>query len=139
MDREMEAGGFARRQFSAARWRLIRREWWRIAAIVALSIAAVVAARETGGAAQLMAAMTFGFTSGVLFVLWLIGDVRALPWLWGAAGEEWTEEALNELNRSDWSVEHDVRRPRRGNWDHIATSRAGTFMIESKNFRERPE
>ena len=64
-------------------------------------------------------------------VVWMLGgSVSQLPFLQGAWGEQQTEEELNRLG-AGWLVEHDVARER-GNWDHVAVSQAGVFMIETK-------
>lgn len=53
-------------------------------------------------------------------------------WREGAEGERKTEEALEPLERSGLRVVHDVQM-RYGNYDHIAVSRAGVFLLETKN------
>jgi hypothetical protein len=62
-------------------------------------------------------------------------NARALPWAWGAWGEEWTEEELDKLDSNSWRVYHDLP-DGRGNWDHVAVGPPGVFVIDTKNFRE---
>jgi nuclease-like protein len=62
--------------------------------------------------------------------LWLMGDVRALPYAWGALGEQQTAAQLAQLG-DHWLCLHDTARAR-GNWDHICVGPAGVFAIESK-------
>lgn len=72
-----------------------------------------------------------GFIAALLMVGWMIGfNVRTLPWLWGAWGEEQTGEELAKLDPR-WHVTHDVP-SQYGNWDHIAIGPGGVFMIDSK-------
>jgi hypothetical protein len=65
-----------------------------------------------------------------LHVLWSAGDVRALPYVWGALGEQQTAGVLAQLG-NHWLCLHDITRAR-GNWDHICVGPAGVFAIESK-------
>jgi len=65
-----------------------------------------------------------------VFVWNLGGDVRHLPWVQGAWGEQDTEDELRKLGPG-WHLEHDIPRER-GNCDHVAVRRAGMFAIETK-------
>lgn len=129
----MEAGGFARQQFRAARRAQIRREWRGAAKIIAAALVVLAIGGAVGGDAALVAAMLFGFTVGVLTVLWYVGDPHALTWLWGAEAEEATAEELGRLDPEEWTIEHDVVRPGRGNWDHIVSGAGKTYMLETKH------
>ncbi len=67
---------------------------------------------------------------------WIIGfDVRSLPWLWGAWGEEQTAAALAKLG-PDWFTRHDIER-KYGNWDHVVVGPTGVFMIDTKRLSGR--
>jgi hypothetical protein len=55
-------------------------------------------------------------------------------WRDGAEGERNTEKALRPLERSGLRIVHDVK-ARYGNYDHIAVSRGGVFLLESKNLQ----
>jgi Nuclease-related domain len=55
-------------------------------------------------------------------------------WHEGAEGERKTEQELKPLERAGWRIVHDVQNAH-GNYDHIAVSRAGVFLLETKNLR----
>lgn len=134
----VEAGAHARRRYRDARRAKARSEWRGAAKMVAVTAAALVAGGIVGGTPRLLAAMMFGFTVGLLLVLWLLGDPHQLTWLWGAMGEEETERELKKLDPSRWSAEHDIERARGGNWDHVVTGPPGTFMLETKHLGSAP-
>jgi hypothetical protein len=85
-----------------------------------------------GNAPAWIAGLAFGLALGV----WTV--VRASPpgyietWQVGAEGERKTARALLGLDRSRWLVAHDVECAR-GNYDHVVVSRAGVYMLETKN------
>jgi hypothetical protein len=54
-------------------------------------------------------------------------------WRRGAEGERKTEKALRSLERSGWSVEHDLQREGRANLDHVVKGPRGVFLLETKN------
>jgi hypothetical protein len=124
------AGDSAERLFRKARRDVVRRGWREWAATVALLGGVLALVAVTEGVPQLLLAATSGFLAAILMAGWLIGDVRALPYRWGAQGERQTAELLEQLDPT-WSVEHDVP-SKRGNWDHVLTGPAGTFMVDSK-------
>jgi hypothetical protein len=67
--------------------------------------------------------------------VWLIGDVHALPWLWGSIGERQTAETLERLDDS-WTWEHDLPREH-GNWDHVVVGPSGVFLLDTKRVTQR--
>jgi hypothetical protein len=77
-----------------------------------------------------------GALTGAFTGIWLV--FRETPpayienWHEGAEGERKTEKALAPLTRSGWRIVHDVQ-ARYGNYDHIAVSPAGLFLLETKN------
>lgn len=76
--------------------------------------------------------------TGSAFALWIA--FREMPpfyiehWREGFEGERRTEGALRRLERAGWRVVHDVKSPL-GNYDHIAVSHAGVFLLETKNLQ----
>lgn len=58
---------------------------------------------------------------------------HVVNWGRGAEGERKTEKALRRLERTGWTVEHDVQRDGRANFDHIVTGPPGVFLLETKN------
>lgn len=79
-----------------------------------------------------------GGITGGLSALWL--TMRDSPpgyvenWGLGADGERRTEKELRPLERAGWELIHDIQ-ARYGNYDHVAVSQAGVFLLESKNPR----
>jgi hypothetical protein len=77
-----------------------------------------------------------GLVAGSAMALWV--SLRDTPpsyiehWRDGAEGERKTEKVLRPLERADWRVFHDVDNGH-GNYDHIVVSRAGVFLMETKN------
>jgi hypothetical protein len=134
----VEAGTYARRRYRDARWAQLRREGRAAATVIALTATMLSAGIAFGGTVALLAAMLLGFTTGLFLFLWILGDVRALPWLWGAIGEEDTARELEKLDSAEWQVEHDIERETGGNWDHIVAGPTGTFMLETKTFHAEP-
>ena len=125
-------GESALRRFKNARRAQLRetRRDWAIAA--ALCVALIVSLPFLEGVAQLFAAAALGFSAAIAFVVWTVGDVHSLPFLWGALGERWTAEQLATLNPNVWTVQHDVE-AKHGNWDHIVHGPSGVFLLDSKN------
>ena len=88
------------------------------------------------GFGELLMAGVIGAIVAVQVVFWgLGGHVSSLSWMRGVWGEQDTEDVLDKLGVG-WVVEHDLDRDR-GNWDHVAISRAGVFMIETKTTTAR--
>jgi hypothetical protein len=73
--------------------------------------------------------------SGIALVMFIRDDPPQYveKWRRGAEGERKTEKALRRLERSGWSVEHDIQREGRGNLDHVARGPRGVFLLETKN------
>jgi hypothetical protein len=88
------------------------------------------------GFGELLMAGVIGAVLTVQAIFWALGGhVSSLSWMRGAWGEQDTEDVLDRLG-AGWVVEHDIDRER-GNWDHVAVSRAGVFMIETKTASAR--
>jgi hypothetical protein len=124
------AGRWALEQFRSRRRRKLREEWREVSKLLAIVAASTAAAVLTTGLPQLVAVGVLGFSIAICMVLWLVGDVRALPYMWGALGERQTAGVLAQLG-DHWLCLHDISRAR-GNWDHICVGPAGVFAIESK-------
>jgi len=85
---------------------------------------------------QIFAAIAFGALAAILAIGWMVGfDARSLRFAWGAEGEKWTAEELEQLE-PPWRVFHDIPNGR-GNWDHIAVGPGGIFLIDTKSLSER--
>lgn len=80
------------------------------------------------------AGVVFGLGLGVWLVLRDSPPAYIVNWQVGAEGERKTAKALEQLDNSRWLVVHDVECSR-GNYDHIVVSRAGVFLLETKNLR----
>jgi hypothetical protein len=87
-----------------------------------------------GDVAAWLAGVAFGLGLGVWMVMRESPPAYIENWQVGAEGERKTERALARLDRSRWLVVHDVQCAR-GNYDHIVVSRAGVFLLETKNLR----
>jgi len=74
--------------------------------------------------------MLAGALVTVAVVGWLVGDVHALTWAWGAVGERDTAAMLDDLG-SDWQCVHDLRHEY-GNWDHVLVGPPGVFVLDTK-------
>jgi len=65
---------------------------------------------------------------------------EAIAWRRGAAGERRTARLLDPLERHGWAVLHDLALPgRRANIDHLVIGPGGIFVIDSKQYRGRPQ
>jgi hypothetical protein len=124
------AGRWALEQFRSRRRRKLREEWREVSKLLAILAASTAAAVLTTGFVQLFAVGIMGFSIAICMALWLLGDVRALPYVWGALGEQQTAGELAQLG-DRWLCVHDIARAK-GNWDHICVGPAGVFAIESK-------
>ena len=98
----------------------IWRDWVGLA-LIALGCLAVIA--FTNGTTELVFAALFGAALMMALVGWIVGDVHALPWLWGSIGEQLTEEVLGGLD-GQWICEHDLP-AERGNFDHVLVGAPG--------------
>lgn len=76
-----------------------------------------------------------GLVAGAGIPAWVV--VRDSPpeqgekWRTGAEGERKTAKRLRALEREGWLLAHDIANER-GNYDHIALSRAGVFVMDTK-------
>jgi hypothetical protein len=85
-----------------------------------------------GNVAAWIAGAAFGVGLGVWMVMRESAPAYIENWQVGAEGERKTAKALARLDGSRWLVVHDVECAR-GNYDHIVVSRAGVFLLETKN------
>jgi Nuclease-related domain len=123
-------GQSARRRFTATRWTTARQHWGHWLSLAILTATCLLYIESSDGTGELVAAGVVGANVTLAFVGWVVGDVRALPYLWGSIGEEQTAELLKQLDQT-WTVEHD-RPSERGNWDHVVTGPSGVYLIDSK-------
>lgn len=121
-------------QFRSERRATLRREWKDVAVTLLVTVALAGWFVLEPGWQRTLAAFLLGGYLTLLIVIWLLGfDARALPWRWGAAGEEWTAKELERLGPA-WRVYHDLP-DGKANWDHVAVGPPGVFVIDSKNLR----
>jgi len=117
-------------------WRAKRREAfrqaWRLNVLsLGMLLVGVLFIVYADGLGELIWAGVIGALLMAHTFIWLLGGhVSQLSWIQGVWGEQQTEEELEKLGQG-WFVEHDIRCSR-GNWGHVAVSRAGVFMIETK-------
>jgi hypothetical protein len=73
--------------------------------------------------------------SGVTIVIYTRDEPpqHVQHWKRGAAGERKTERELRTLERRGWTVEHDVHREGRANFDHVVDGPRAVFLLETKN------
>jgi hypothetical protein len=134
--RKRYAGGSARKRFRARRWRILRENWRDWFVLTLIGVGSVVAIAFTNGVTELVFAALVGGVVTLGLVGWFIGgDVYSLPWLWGAIGEELTEDALEGLD-GGWICEHDLP-AERGNFDHVLVGPPGVFLIDTKRVSQR--
>jgi hypothetical protein len=119
-----------------ARWRelrrqRLRRDWKDVAVFLLVVAGSLIGIGILEGAAELTMAALLGAACTMAIVWWMLaGDVHTLPWVWGAIGEQQTEEALAQLDDA-WTVVHDVQRER-ANFDHIVVGPPGVFLLDTK-------
>jgi hypothetical protein len=87
-----------------------------------------------GNVSAWVAGVAFGLGLGVWMVMRESPPAYIENWQVGAEGERKTARALARLDRSRWLVIHDVQCAR-GNYDHVVVSRAGVYLLETKNLR----
>jgi hypothetical protein len=135
LGRRHRAGRSALREFRRRRRETFWKEWRDWVVLVGFTAAAALAVWWGDGAFELVFAVVLGAMLMLIAFGWMVGgSVFSLPWLWGALGEQWTEEELDRLGEG-WFVEHDLQRER-GNWDHIVVGPPGIFLLDSKHFHE---
>lgn len=130
---QARAGGYAEQRYRRGlrRWRKKTR----------LTLAALCGPFIVAGLAVLLLDGHYlswyaGLATGAAVGVWIA--LRETPppyvesWRNGAEGERRTEKALKPLERAGWHFVHDVKE-HYGNYDHIAVSRAGVFLLETKN------
>jgi hypothetical protein len=133
--RKARAGRYAENRYQAGlrSWRAKNRRNFLV--LLGPLFAAGVAVGVLGGELIPWAA---GVAVGVSLTLWLV--FRDTPpryieqWADGAEGERRAERALASLERTGWTVTHDVQNGH-GNYDHIVVGPAGVFLLDSKNLQ----
>lgn len=72
---------------------------------------------------------------GIAFSIYALDEPpqHIQKWKRGAEGERRTAKALKPLLRENWTVEHDVQRDGKANFDHVVTGPPGSFLLETKN------
>ncbi len=129
--RRRRAGRSGKQIWRANRRRAFRDAWRLNLFSLALIVGCAIAISYYEGFGELIFAAIIGAMLAIHAFVWTLGGhVGALRWIQGLWGEEATEEELEKLG-AGWEVEHDIPRVR-GNWDHVAVSRAGVFAIETK-------
>ncbi|MEJ7569392.1 MAG: NERD domain-containing protein [Gaiellaceae bacterium] len=129
--RRRRAGRSGKQIWRANRRRAFRDAWRLNLFSLALVVGCAIAISYYEGFGELIFAAIIGAMLAIHAFVWTLGGhVGALRWIQGVWGEEATEEELEKLGVG-WEVEHDIPRAR-GNWDHIAVSRAGVFALETK-------
>ncbi len=86
LHRRSRAGRSATARFKERRRRAIRANWCDWVALGAIAVGSLFAIRVLSGLPQLLFAGLLRAVLMVAVVGWLVGDIHALPWLWGALG-----------------------------------------------------
>lgn len=135
MLRKRRAGVYAAKRYRDGLYSWRKRNRWLFAGICGPFVAAGIA---VGIASGHQATWVAGLMTGGFMALWMafreMAPSHVENWNQGAEGERRTEKALRPLERAGYSIEHDVV-ARYGNYDHIAVSRAGVYLLETKNLR----
>jgi Nuclease-related domain len=123
-----------RRRRAAERARWTRGLPWRMAAVVAVGLAAgLLAAQEAPDLAGLLAVVAAG---GLGWRLRFRPSADTRAWRRGATGERRTARLLAPLERRGWAVLHDLAIPgSTANIDHLVIGPGGVLVIDSKQYR----
>jgi Nuclease-related domain len=122
------------RHLRAAEWAAFLRTLpWRLAAITAAGLITGVLVRShnphptVAGTAAALAA------GGLGWLLRFRVSMETSAWRRGSRGERRTARRLRKLERSGWSILHDVAIPHsHANGDHLLIGPAGVFLVDSK-------
>src|SRR5215208_1485512 len=109
---------------------------WRIAAVLAVSLAAwLLATQVVSHLAALAGAIV---AAGLAWRLRFRVTPDTVAWRRGAAGERRTARLLSPLERRGWAVLHDLAIPgSQVNIDHLVIGPGGVVVIDSKRYRGR--
>ena len=104
---------------------------WRIAAVLAVSLAAwLLATQVVSHLAALAGAIV---AAGLAWRLRFRVTPDTVAWRRGAAGERRTARLLSPLERRGWAVLHDLALPgSQANIDHLVIGRGGVVVIDTK-------
>jgi hypothetical protein len=109
---------------------------WRVAAVVAASVTAWLAAARV--APYLAAPAGITVAAGLGWLLRFRSSPDTVAWRRGAAGEQRTARLLAPLERRGWAVLHDLTIPGSvANIDHLVIGPGGVAVIDSKQYRGR--
>jgi hypothetical protein len=107
---------------------------WRVAAVVAASVAAWLAATRVAPTLAAPAGVTVA--AGLGWLLRFRSSPDTVAWRRGAAGEWRTARMLAPLERRGWAVLHDLAIPgSAANIDHLVIGPGGVVAIDSKQYR----
>jgi hypothetical protein len=123
-----------RRARERAAW--IRSLPWRVAAVVAASVTAWLAAARVAPSLAAPAGVTVA--AGLGWLLRFRNSPDTVAWRRGAAGERRTARLLAPLERRGWAVLHDLTIPgSAANIDHLVIGPGGVLVIDSKQYRRQ--
>jgi hypothetical protein len=128
---EFATAGASARADGRPRRKKLRENRRDCATLLILGVVSLTTVVLTEDHVQLSAAALLGFVIGIGVLVWLVGDVRAFPSIWGTLGEQETAAVLGRVG-AGWYAIHDVPRSS-GNWDHVCVGPAGVFLLETKN------
>jgi hypothetical protein len=109
---------------------------WRIAAVLAVGLAAWLLATQVISHLAALAGVTVAV--GLAWRLRFHVAPDTLAWRRGAAGERRTARLLSLLERRGWAVLHDLAIPGiQANIDHLVIGPGGVVVIDTKQYRGR--
>jgi len=109
---------------------------WRIAAVLAVGLAAWLLATQIAPHLAALAGVTVAAGLGWLLRFRVAPDTVA--WRRGAAGERRTARLLTPLERHGWAVLHDLAiAGSKANIDHLVIGPSGVVAIDTKQYRGR--
>jgi hypothetical protein len=123
-----------RRAAEWAAWRITVP--WRIAAVLAVGLAAWLLATQIASHLAGLAGVTVA--AGLAWRLRFRVSPDTLAWRRGSAGERRTARLLSLLERRGWAVLHDLAIPgSKANIDHLVIGPGGVVVIDTKQYRGR--
>ena len=109
---------------------------WRIAAVLAVGLAAWLLATQIASHLAALAGVTVA--AGLAWRLRFRVSPDTVAWRRGAAGERRTARLLGPLERRGWAVLHDLAIPgSNANIDHLVIGPGGVVVIDTKQYRGR--
>jgi hypothetical protein len=107
---------------------------WRIAAVLAVGLAAWLLATQVVSHLSAVAGVTVA--AGLAWRLRFRVSPDILAWRRGTAGERRTARLLGPLERHGWAVLHDLAIPgTQANIDHLVIGPGGVVVIDTKQYR----